>query len=112
MVEKFREIEMRKSREKLEKSKENYLKSLGRMKKYSILDEPNAISTLIDYTIYPDIKIYTVPSTYFYDNQSDLKTLISTNSFEKNKLRDLKVNTAISYSLEAERCFKNIYVNV
>ena len=109
MVERFREKEMRKSREKLEKSKENYLKSLPKMKKISIMNEPDAEELLVDFTIYPDIKIYSVPHAYFYGQNMDLT---NSNNFEKVKLRNLKTNTAISLSLEAERLLKNTFVNV
>jgi hypothetical protein len=112
MVEKFRTIELKKLKDKLEKSKENYLKSLPKMKKYSILNEPDAEETLVDFTIYPDIKIYNVPHLYFYEQNSDINTYLYSKSFEKYKLRNLKLNAAISLSLEAERLLKNTFVNV
>ena len=109
MVERFREKELQKSREKLEKSKENYLKSLPKMKKISIMNEPDAEELLVDFTIYPDIKIYSVPHAYFYGQNLEL---MNSKNFEKFKLRNLKTNTAISLSLEAERLLKNTFVNV
>ncbi len=112
LIEKFREKELRISHEKFEKSKENYQKSLGKMKKYPISDEPDALDLLINHTIYPDIKLYSVSSDLFYDYKTNFNTLIHSNSFEKHKLKYFKLNTAINLSLEAERCLKNIYINV
>ena len=82
------------------------------MKKYPISDEPDALELLIDHTIYPDIKFYSVSADLFYDSKTDYNELTHSNSFEKNKLKYFKLNTAINLSLEAERCLKNIYINM
>lgn len=112
MVEKFRERELKRSRDLLDKSKENYLRSLPKMKKYPTSEEPGAEALLVDYTIYPDIKLYSVPHHFFYDQHTDPAQFTASHSFEKTKLRNVKLNTAISLSLEAERMLKNTFVKV
>ena len=103
---------MKRFREKLEKSKENYRQSLGKMKKFSVANEPNALEILVDHTIYPDIKLYYVPYTYFYRTPEAMKELIYSNDFERTKIKNLKLNSAITLSLEAERCLKNVFVSL
>lgn len=112
LINKLREKELKKSKEKFDNTIEKFNKSYGRMKKYTISNEPKALDILIDYTIYPDINIYSVPSKCFYGEKLQSDEFILSNEFEKQKLREIKLNTAISISLEAERCLKNIYVHM
>jgi hypothetical protein len=84
----------------------DFLDSLAPMKKYP-LKNPNAITMLVDYTIWDDIKMYHVPHTHFYDDENTFKM---SNKFEKYPIHNIRVNTMLTLALEAERSLK--YVNV
>jgi len=108
-LEELREQHLRREEDKKEKKKADFASSLALMKTYP-RKNPNAVSMLVDYTIWNDIKIYNVPYTYFHFEDEDLCRL--TNDFEKNRIFNLRINTMLTYALEVERSFKNVHVKI
>lgn len=103
-LETLRQKHILKEKEKEETKTKEFLDKLAPMKLYPTKN-PRAIDMLIDYTVYPDIKIYQV-------NPSLLKSDEETLDFEKGELRNVRINTLISLSLECERILKYTYVKV
>ncbi len=81
------------------------------MKFYPREFEPSAVEQLVDYTIFSDIKLYSVPYFSFYKDSEGLETgEIPVTKFRIPNF--IKLNTLITLSLEAERCLKNTFVNM
>ena len=66
---------------------------------------------LVNFTIFPDIKLYQTKSKYFELPDEEFKKL-SKKEIEKNLLENAKAKTLVSLSLEAERILKKININV
>ena len=96
----IRSQHLKREEDKKEKKKVDFQNSLALMKKYPRRN-PNAISMLVDYTIWNDLKIYSVPYTYFHGEDSDLCRF--SKKFEKNRLFNCKINTMMTLALESER---------
>ena len=70
------------------------------MKKYP-KKQPNSLTMLLDYTIFEDIKLYEAryqPGHEF------------TNNFKRTPYFLTRINTLLSFAIEAELVLKNIYV--
>lgn len=70
---------------------------------------PEAISMLVDYTIWNDLRFFSLHHTYFY---KDVEKLANSDDIEKTKIFNTRLNTKLTLSLEAERVLKNVYVPV
>lgn len=90
----------------MEKVKQDYLDSQENMKYYPMERNPNAADLLVDYSILPDLKLYSVLSNLYYETE---KYTYDSN-FEKNKLKHLRINNLLGFGLEAERSLKKIYI--
>lgn len=105
----IRSAHLKREGDKKEKKKADFLSSLALMKKYPRRN-PNANSMLADYTIWSDLKIYSVPYTYFHGEDEQLCR--TTKNFEKNRIWNAKINTYLTLALESERVFKNVFVKM
>jgi len=77
------------------------------MKKYD-KKTVDAIDNLINYTIYPDLRIY-----YLMNTLSDTKEeLLLGDHLNKNYVFNWFVSNKFTVALEAERLFKNTFVKV
>jgi hypothetical protein len=101
----MRQKHIQKEKQKEEAKTKAFLESLAPMKLYP-KKNPRAIEMLIEYTVYPDIKIYQVNPSLLARNEE------VTGDFEKGELRNVRINTLISLSLECERILKYTYVKV
>lgn len=105
-VEAIREKSLNRSKMKMEKAKNDYLKSQENMKYYPMESDPNAADLLVDYSILPDLKLYNVVSELYYEPEK----YIYDSNFEKNRVKHLRINNLLTFGLEAERSLKKIYI--
>ena len=93
---------------KKEEIKLAILNDLPLMKKYP-KENPDALSMLIDYTIWTDLHLYSVSHTHFYQ---PIDGNLPKQHFKPSEISNTKLNTKLNLALEAERALKNVYVPV
>ena len=91
---------------------DNLCKDLPFMKIYPWKD-PDASEMLMEYTIWPDIKVYSTFLEKINFNE-DLKKDIKKGKIQVPRCQptNMRLTTYISIALEAERVLKKVYVNV
>jgi hypothetical protein len=81
------------------------------MKKYPLQD-PSPTDMLLNYTIYPDIKLY---STFLYKlKDPKFRDGVQTGKRQipRNRLTYIQPNKYLTISLEAERVLKHVYIDI
>lgn len=86
--------------------KDAYLGNMALMKKYPRVN-PDATSMLVDYTIWNDLKLYSIHPDYYYQHAD---TTLGRKYFKPSPIFNLRLNTKLNLALEAERVLKNVYV--
>ena len=100
---------MKEREDKKEKQKSDFANSLALMKIYPRRN-PNAVTMLVDYSIWNDIKLFHVPWTYFHGDDADLCN--NTTAFDRSRIYNIRINTMLTLALESERVLKHVYVKV
>lgn len=103
---------MAKDEERCNAKIEKLLNTLPRMKVYP-REPPTAVDMVLNWSIYPDLKIY---STFLNPIVKDpiLKSDLAKGKIEVPRvpLHFIKPNTLLTVSLECERVLKHIYIDI
>ena len=98
----------------LEKFYNDILKKRPHMLAYPTGEDPDIFDQLIKYSIAPDIHLYEVSSKYFLNKEDfdEVQQLKTVENIPKYEMKEVKPNTLLSLSLEAERALQNVYIKV
>lgn len=81
---------------------------------YPTGQDPHIMKQLAYYSIAQDIHLYEIPSKFLIEPKAceQLRANNTTENIQKYELTQVKPNTLLTLSLEAERALHNIYVSV
>lgn len=95
----------------IDQTMHSYREFLPKMKAYPKKD-PDAVEMLMEYTIWPEIKIY---STFLekinYDPELKENIIKGKEQVPRCQIQNHRLTAFISVALEAERVLKHVYVN-
>jgi len=112
MIDKLRKKAFIKEQQRYDEKLDKLLSQLPVTKKYPLI-EPSSTDMLLNYTIFPEIKIYSTFLHYYYDSPK-LRDKVKKGSAQvpRTKLNYIKPNTLLTVSLEVERILQHIYIDV